>query len=209
MSSTQTIEVRWFYRGKVPEAVAIWFEVSGTPLPSPDSRSDVYLQSRSSDLGIKIRQGNLEVKYCHQQLGAISIASIDDGLVQQWTKWICDDPSLELAGGEKQAWIQVAKIRHQRLYLVDFIEPIRLTPISTPCQNAAAIEVTQLQLQGQPWWTIACEYLGDNISIEGQFLPLVRSLLLGYPGAESASVLTGGYPQWLEANSDDLSNFTG
>ena len=199
MSSTQTIEVRWFYRGNVPAAVATWFEAIGTPLP-PDSRSDLYLQCTSSDLGIKIRQGNLEVKYCHQQLGTIAIAGMDDGRVQQWTKWICDDPSLELAGGEKQAWIQVAKIRHQRLYLVESIEPSRLIPILTPRQNAAAIEVTQLQLQGQPWWTIACEYLGDNINIEGQFLPLVRSLLIGYPGSESPSVVSDGYPQWLAAN---------
>ena len=208
MNGTQTIEVRWFYRGNIPEEVVTWFEAIGTP-PQPDSRSDLYLQPSSSDLGIKIRQGNLEVKYCQQQLGTIAIAGGGDGRVQQWTKWICHDPSLELVGGEKQAWIEVAKIRHQRLYLVEFGEPIRLTPIPTPCQNAAAIEVTQLQLQGQPWWTIACEYLGNNISVEGQFLALVRSLLLGYPGAESAPVPGDGYPQWLQTNSSNLSNFTG
>jgi hypothetical protein len=209
MNGTQTIEVRWFYRGNVPEQVVTWFNAIGTPLPQPDSRSDCYLQSRATDLGIKVRQGNLEVKYCQQQLGAIEIAGIGDSRVQQWTKWICHNRSLELVGGEQQAWIEVAKIRSQRFYSVEFVDPIRSIPISAPRENAAAIEVTQLQLHGQPWWTIACEYLGDNISIQGQFLPLVRSLLLGYPVLASAPVLSDGYPQWLQTTSNNLSNFTG
>jgi hypothetical protein len=143
MNGTQTIEVRWFYRGHVPAQVVTWFNAIGTPLPQPDSRSDCYLQSRASDLGIKVRQGNLEVKYCQHQLGAIEIAGVGDGRVQQWTKWICHDPSLELVGGEKQAWIQVAKTRSQRFYKVEFIDPIGLVPIATPIENAAAVEVTR------------------------------------------------------------------
>lgn len=208
MNSTQTIEVRWFYSGNLPEEVLTWFNTLGKPLPKPYSRSDLYLQPSSSDLGIKIRQGNLEVKYCQQQLGVSEIAGIVDGQVQQWTKWICHDPSLELASGEKQAWIQVAKIRYQRSYLVEFIEPIRLIPISTPRKNAAAIEVTQLQLQGRPWWTIACEYLGNNISIDRQFLPLVRSLLYSYPCLTSAPIMSGGYPEWLTIATKNFSDST-
>jgi hypothetical protein len=203
MNGTQTIEVRWFYSGSLPDEVINWFDALGENRAKPDARSDFYLQSNAPDLGVKLRQGNLEVKYRQQQLGNIEIEQFPESQVEQWSKWICQEvPS---SGAEKQGWIQVDKIRYQRFYQVEFLDRIQLISIDTPRQNTAAIEITDLQLPGQFWWTIACEYLGNNISIDRQLLPLVRSLLLKYPLSMSTPSISCSYPQWLSENNENLS----
>lgn len=202
MNGTQTLEVRWFYPGSLPVAVTNWFDTLGKNPSNPDTRTDVYLQSSSPDLGVKLRQGNLEVKYRQQQLGNIQIDRFPEGHVEQWSKWICNEVPSSEAG--KQGWIQVDKVRYQRFYRVEFLDRIQLISIDTPRQNAAAIEITDLQLRGQSWWSIACEYLGNNISIDREFLPLVHSLLLNSPLSTSTPI-SGGYPQWLIENNRDLS----
>lgn len=127
--------------------------------------------------------------------------------IEQWTKWICNDLAAHPPEVGKQGWIQVDKVRYQRFYQVEFEETIELTSIATPRKNAAAIEITQLHLR-QPWWTIACEYLGDNISIDRQFVPLIRSLVYSYPYLTSAPIISSGYPQWLTIATKNFSDFT-
>jgi hypothetical protein len=208
MDSFESIELRWFYSGSLPDEIANWFDtLLGEPLAAADARSDFYLQSSSPDVGVKIRQGNLEIKHLQQQFGKIEIDRFGQSQVEQWSKWICHDRSASPTAG-KQGWIQVDKVRQQRLYQVEFSDPIQLIPIGTPSKNAAAIELTTLQLRGQTWWTIACEYLGDNISIDRQFLPLVRCLIHKYPLSISIPSVAGGYPQWLMTNTDRLSSST-
>jgi hypothetical protein len=195
----QTIEVRWFYPGVLPDQVGKWFNTLGEPLEKIDTRSDFYLQSNSPDLGVKLRQGNLEVKYRQQDLGTIAIDGLENSQVEQWSKWICVDDSsgltpTKIAG--KPGWLKVDKIRDRRLYRVDVTDTVKLTQTANPTADIAAIEITQLQLQSQIWWTIACEYFGDNISID-QFGSLVRSLRAGYPSSTSPLPISCGYPQWL------------
>jgi hypothetical protein len=205
MNGTQTIEVRWFYPGSLPDEIRNWFDTLGAAQSPADARSDFYLQSSSPDLGVKIRQGNLEVKHLQQQFGKIEVERLGEGKVEQWSKWICDDRAAHPPQVGEQGWIQVDKIRQQRFYRVEFIDSIQLIPIDTPMQDAAAIEITDLRLRGESWWTIACEYLGNNISIDRQFSPLVCSLLLKYPLSISTHSISCGYPQWLSENERDLS----
>jgi hypothetical protein len=208
MDSLESIELRWFYRGSLPDEIANWFDTLGEPLVAAEPRSDFYLQSSSPDLGVKIRQGNLEVKHLQQQFGKIEVASFGESSVEQWSKWICTNRTARSPAAGKQGWIQVDKLRQQRLYQVEFIDPIQLTPIGMPSKNAAAIELTTLQLRGQTWWTIACEYLGNNISIDRQFVPLVHCLLRKYPLSISTPSIACGYPQWLMINTEGLSSST-
>jgi hypothetical protein len=208
MNGTQTIELRWFYRGDLPAEIAEWFNTLGANSTDADTRTDFYLQSSSPDVGIKIRQGNLEVKHLQQQFDKIDIDRFGESYVEQWSKWICDDRAAHPPATGKQGWIQVDKVRQQQFYRVEFSDPIKLIPISTPRENAAAIELTTLQLHGRAWWTIACEYLGDDMSIDRQFLPIVQALLVSYPGAIATPSSSGGYPQWLMAIDRDLSIFT-
>lgn len=196
----KTIEVRWFYSGTLPDDVFDWFDGLGEPLATVDTRTDIYLQSSSPDMGIKLRQGNLEVKYRQAKLGSIALDGFANNQVEQWSKWICID---DLSGltptriANKPGWIEVNKIRYQRLYQVNFDRYIQLISIPTPSANAAGIEVTQLQLSGHTYWTIACEYFGDQIELSNQFLPLIKSLMFGFPISIHPPSISCGYPEWL------------
>jgi hypothetical protein len=210
LDNFKTTEVRWFARGALPDELFTWFEELGEPLAKADNRTDVYLQSSSPDLGVKLRQGNLEVKYRQAKLGTIDI----DGKisqVEQWSKWICIDDAARFTPeniADRSGWIKVGKVRYQRLYQVKFTDPIELTSIAQPTDGAAAIEITQLQLNNHSWWTIACEYLGDKIDLECQFCPLVKLLLLGSPLPINNSSISCGYPEWLNSHKVDISVFT-
>jgi hypothetical protein len=208
MNGTQSIELRWFYRGDLPEEIANWFNTLGANDTDADVRTDVYLESGSPEVGIKIRQGNLEVKHLQQQFDKIDIDGFNESNVEQWSKWICHDRAAHAPATGKQGWIQVDKVRQQRFYRVEFGDPLKLVPISTPRKNATAIELTTLQLHGRAWWTLACEYLGNNISIDRQFLPIVQALLVSYPGTIATPSISGGYPQWLMAIDRNLSIYT-
>ncbi len=200
MDNFKTIEVRWFYPGVIPVDLLTWWDTLGEPLVA-DNRTDVYLQSSSPDVGVKLRQGNLEVKYRQARLGTIEINGFGSSHVEEWLKWICIDDSSSLTPAQfadRSGWIQVVKSRSQRLYQVEFTDQIQLRSISKPQTGAAAIEITQLQVEQQIWWTIACEYLGDKLDLDRQFLPLVNSLLSACPIPHSGRSISGGYPQWLE-----------
>jgi hypothetical protein len=195
----KTIEVRWFYPGVIPVDLLTWFTALGEPVVA-DNRTDVYLRSSAPDLGVKLRQGNLEVKYRPAILGTIEINGFGSSHVEEWLKWICIDDSSGVnpaQSADRSGWIQVSKSRSQRLYQIEFAARIQLSSIAKPQAGAAAIEITQLQVEQQIWWTIACEYLGNKLDLDRQFLPLVNALLSACPVPPSNRSISGGYPQWL------------
>lgn len=198
MDNFQTIEVRWFYRGEVPARIGYWFEKVGLKLEKEDCRSDVYLRSSSPDVGVKLRQGNLEVKYRQAEIGRLEIDGLDSS-VELWSKWICADDNGQLTPtqlADKPGWLKVDKIRDRRLFRVEFDRDIELIQVITPTAGIAAIELTKLQVCGQNWWTLACEYFGNDLEIDRQFLPLVTKLLSGSKLANITPQISCGYPQW-------------
>lgn len=199
MDNFQTIEVRWFYRGEVPVQIGNWFETIGRRLEQIDSRSDVYLQSSSPDVGMKLRQGNLEVKYRQSEIGRFEIDGLVNSCVERWSKWICADDSGQLTPTgivDKPGWLKVDKIRDRRLFRVEFNKRVELIQVATPTADLAAIELTRLQVLGQNWWTLACEYFGTDLEIDRQFLPVVSKLLAGSELAKITPQNSCGYPQW-------------
>jgi hypothetical protein len=203
-----TIELRWFYPGELPLDILDWFNGLDSPPNLPDSRADIYLQPVNADVGVKLRQGNLELKYRQQNWGEIQIGSNLTGRVESWSKWICVDDipdRLTIAKMEgKSGWMRVEKVRSQRLYRVNFTGGCQLLPITKPEDGAAAIEVTKLKLADRDWWTIACEYLGDDLQPDRELKLLVSSLLDGCNLPRSTSI-SCGYPEWLMEELNNLS----
>ena len=60
-----TTEIRWFFAGDVPAAVGAWFGRAVPAAEPPAARRDYYLQQaeRRDDLGVKLREGRVEVKH--------------------------------------------------------------------------------------------------------------------------------------------------
>ncbi|BAY35854.1 hypothetical protein NIES2111_01710 [Nostoc sp. NIES-2111] len=87
-------EIRWFYPGRIPEGIKVWFHqyclIDQEQLPQ--EREDVYLYIPGSDfLGIKLREGSLEVKWRTAELGVVSFGELVSGKAEKWTKWSCND----------------------------------------------------------------------------------------------------------------------
>jgi hypothetical protein len=197
-----TIELRWFYPGELPSEIHQWF-TELDPLPKdPDRRADIYLQPVTTDVGVKLRQGNLELKYRQSDLGSLQIGDYPIGKVELWSKWLCTDSTPDRLTpariADRDGWLKVEKVRYQRLYRVAFDDRgCHLTPIPTPEDGAAAIEVTQLKLVERVSWTIACEYLGDNLPLDREFKLLVAALLNTCPLPSVGTPISCGYPEWL------------
>ena len=65
-----TAEVRWFYEGAVSPEVLEWFEQGELTPEEQPYRVDYYLRLSDRDsLGIKLREGRIEVKQRHRQHG--------------------------------------------------------------------------------------------------------------------------------------------
>ena len=85
-----TAELRWFARGSLPAEIEHWFEQDqlGDHLAPAEEREDVYLYLPGCDyLGIKMRQGRLEIKWRKAELGVVGFEDRVEGKAEKWVKW--------------------------------------------------------------------------------------------------------------------------
>ncbi len=111
-------EVRWFFEEE-PYALAQWFQHKGMAFAAESpSRNDHYLPlAAKKGLGIKLREGNLEIKQLVKSSGRKSFILLTiTGRVQQWVKWVFNlqekDPvSTDIISRHQYDWVEVAKDR--------------------------------------------------------------------------------------------------
>lgn len=94
-----------------------------SPTKVPEKREDVYLYTPGCDyLGIKLRQGGLEIKWRYLEKTAMQFGSLVKGNVEKWKKWRCADSSEESFSlqqiGDNPVWVKVRKVRYSQLYQV-------------------------------------------------------------------------------------------
>jgi hypothetical protein len=199
----RSLEVRWFYAGAVPEPVRQWFG-SGQRQPYREPlRVDRYLRlGRGDALGIKLRQGRLEIK---QRLGADEILRFSAqarGRVAHWRKWsfALDTREGELAGSSapESAWVAVEKARELRRYC--FVPGGQIVAIPAgqfPARGCTA-ELSSLTVEGQAWWTVCLEaYGGESHLQEALMLTAGRVLGRSLPAFTFDADDSFGYPRWL------------
>jgi hypothetical protein len=99
-----TLEIRWFFSGSIPHDFNHWFTSLGESR-SVDARVDHYLAGTGPLLGIKVREGSLEIKQRQQHHGRQDFAPALSGMVESWTKWRVAIPYLcSGSGGISQEW---------------------------------------------------------------------------------------------------------
>lgn len=180
-----TFELRWFHPGFPPDSVKYWFfeQCPGKRLGDTEEREDLYLAPSCDYLNIKLRQGRLEVKWRKVDLGKIQFGNAAEGKIEQWGKWLCEDDNVErffLPGDvrEDAAWIAVKKRRSQRE--IEFCH----------------VELTELLVNGNKWWSIAFEALSESTKPLA-FKNLVKSVINTYPTAPLPVEASYAYPHWL------------
>lgn len=210
-----SIETRWFFdrdSARYP-VLRRWFETC-TPFPraanvsAPEWKGraggepDVYLLMPGCiDMGIKWREGTLQIKGRVEDLGTCRFGARHEGRVQRWIKWTCEDVpaayrSLFTAGAEHGLeTAAVHKTRALRMISLDSVEPEEVTP-GVILQRGIGFEMTDLERDGKQCCSIAFEAFPDDAAMAAGFSALVAGLV-----EELADALDTGasmsYPDWL------------
>ena len=181
-------EVRWFFPGILQDAVLDAFDARRESV-----RHDRYLRLRGVDaVGVKLRQGRLEVKARRGPIETVALAEGVSGNCDCWVKWACAADKLDqltaLLAEDTREWIDVQKERCVRVY----------GDATTGCH----VELTKIVVDRAHWWTLGIEAIGPADQAREQlrrgaavfFAEQYRALTLdaALAGATSAS-----YPMWL------------
>jgi hypothetical protein len=201
-----TLEVRWFLQGPLPAEHYHWF-MEESPLPiDSETREDWYLDvAKSRDLGIKLRQGNLEIKQRIGSRGVCKLAKQVRGRVETWVKWpfsIDAESSAAILSDSAQLWIPVHKSRWSRHYAITSTGTIEAVAASSEAEQGCSLELSDLQVAGQNWHSLCFETFGREISgatdLAQNLEHVVRHVVrqAGLPPLKARC--SWGYPRWLQ-----------
>jgi hypothetical protein len=210
-----TIETRWFFTGDSSQhgGLRTWFEsctpfprVAGVGAPEWTERAggepDVYLlMPDCTDMGVKWREGTLQVKGCVADLGTRRFGARHQGSVQRWVKWTYPEVpaayrSLFRADGRHGLeTVAVNKTRALRMIRLDADAAEEVEP-GIVLDRGVGFEMTDIELNGIRHCSIAFEAFPDDTTTADGFDAVVAACLGEYPGtlrvANSMS-----YPGWL------------
>ena len=197
-----TLEVRWFYQGAMPPAVLEWFQSAVQGIVVQPTRVDYYLRLPDNhSLGIKLREGRIEIKQRSQQHGLVNFHDGVAGLVESWRKW-----SLEVAktgtGLEgnlepASAWILVQKDRLLGKYRLTAGGQIVPIPASEPAGQGCEVELSNIQVGGEAWWTLALEASGQETTLQSSLLAGAGQLFRSRPPQIFSGLDSYSYPRWM------------
>jgi hypothetical protein len=202
-----TVEVRWFFHGRIPDEVSDWFSSVAGIKETPEIRTDKYLWLPGmTSFGVKIRHQSLEIKLRTKEIGTVKLHQSADGCMEQWRKWsfaLDQGPGKQhLAKYRDANWIKVHKERFlQRYEIKNGQEVNSIDPGHAPTAGCE-VELTAIKLLDQYWWTFAFESFGDESTLIDSLTLLSATILnAGFPTLfpETRSF---GYPQWLQADID-------
>lgn len=196
-------EVRWFYEGAVPPDVIAWFHRGERQPVEQPRRVDYYLHPGSMDaLGIKLREGRIEVKQRQRLQGVVHFHERVSGVVEGWRKW-----SFALAaahslagdvGAPASSWIGVQKQRLLHNYRLVGEGQLVVIPGEDYSRQICHLELTRIQVRGTRWWSLGFEALGPESALEENLSLVIAHVLAQEPVPTLATKNSYGYPKWLQ-----------
>ncbi|MBD2497609.1 hypothetical protein [Nostoc sp. FACHB-280] len=194
-----TIELRWFYPGTIPTKIEEWFPQNC----SPEKRADWYLYAPKSDyLGIKLRQERLEVKWRKAELGVLNFGELIEGKAEKWGKWMCSDSTGESFQPAtvfgNSTWVNVQKVRRLQYYQILSDSSVQAVSSNESIDNGCGVEITQLLIQEQSWWSLALEAFGEDSYLLENLHLIASRVFNNYKGTQLIAVNSYAYPHWIE-----------
>jgi hypothetical protein len=199
-----THELRWFHPGTIPEDIQVWFQqhclVDQSQLP--EDREDIYLYAPESDfIGIKLRQGRLEIKWRKAELGIIDFGERVAGKSEKWAKWSCSDitgesflPATVLG---ISSWVSIRKVRSLQNYQILSDFSVKPVAADESTNNGCSVEITQLLVQDHAWWSLALEANGEDEQLAANLQATANWVFRTYQGAKLLAANSYAYPHWL------------
>ncbi len=202
-----TRELRWFFDEKLPAEVERWFEhdLPGDNVYSPGPRTDLYfLVKDKPDFGLKLREGKLQLKWRTFMEPFSTSDRQAQGVESTWHKdeWEFSSAENVRAGFTepsdlKGPRIEVWKDRKQRKYSVSETCELVAVPINDRPARVAVIELTTLDTEYGPAWTLGFDAIGTPEAVEEILQCAADKLLADYPGPALTEESWAGYPKWL------------
>jgi hypothetical protein len=210
-----TIETRWFFDGDSGRHPVLrhWFESCapfprGGDVPAPrwteraGGAPDVYLlMPGCRDMGIKWREGSLQIKGRVEDLGEQALGPRHQGRVQRWIKWTYERVPAAYRSlfatdaGHGLGTAAVSKTRALRLIGMDAEAPEEVAP-GVVLHRGVGYEMTDLELDGKRYCSIAFEAFPDDAVTAAGFDTVVTGFLDELPVALDAGA-SMSYPDWL------------
>ena len=211
-------EIRWFFEGKANqhESLKRWFETVA-PIPKNagvgppvwkgrlDDQPDVYLiVPGSDDMGIKWREGELQIKGRVSSLGTQMFCGRHQGEMERWMKWsYANIPAayqrLFLTG--KETGLVTASVRKTRA-----LRKVRLNTLTGKPQEVDAkslvdrglgFELTDLEVAGKAYCSLAFEAFPNDSAMDAAFARAVEAFLDGLTEIDLTAADSRSYPAWL------------
>jgi hypothetical protein len=195
-------EVRWFFRGRLPGDMRLWFEATGLATTEPRRTDDYLLLPGCVTTSVKLRDGRFEVKALTQSPNSMTYCNGINGLRDAWVKWssarIDIDTSNRLVGSADDRWISVSKSRRLRLVSLEGEEPAEVAPDHGWLSGGCQVELTELKTESVPWWTLSFEAVGDGRSMQDSLDLVIDDFFKEPPPLNLSREASFSYPVWLQ-----------
>jgi hypothetical protein len=170
-------------------------------MAAPPPRTDRYLVLRGrDDLGIKLREGRLEIKGRTAELGSRRFGRHAVGEVETWCKWsLAPEEALaatRVLDADPELGVPIRKDRALRRFVTTEVG-IREAPLAT--LEGCQVEVTSLEAPFGVWWTIALEALSGPAPGLEPLVAIAEYVLGDFPDTLGERD-SRSYPGWLLAH---------
>jgi hypothetical protein len=156
-----------------------------------------------NDLGIKLREGKVEIKHRTHQYGVLHFHPHAAGYVDAWRKWSFDLATFSADPKPRSPWsdwwIGVRKERWLRRYLVTEIRRVTEVPDGVMIENGCEWELSRIQTEGVEgvWWSTAFEAFGEVSALKDILVEVVGKTFMDISGWEYCAEDSISYPKWL------------
>jgi hypothetical protein len=196
-----TTELRWFWPEEEPALgrAAVDRLTSGLGLESEGERTDRYLLFPTPAVGVKVREGKLEIKH---RLGA-RFDPEARGVIEAWVKWsgpaapaLAEPASTDAS----ERWIAVQKNRRS-VTLAFERGGLRQVPRDQAGDHGCTLELTALEVHhdgsARRFWTVGLEAYADPAQQESWLRGTRRRFAAELESLPCAPAVSGSYPEWL------------
>ncbi len=123
------------------------------------------------------------------------------GKAEKWGKWLCEDakgesfqPAMVLGN---PSWVSVQKVRYSQLFQVFADFSIQAVATNERIDNGCSVEITNLVVQENAWWSLAFEAFGEDSRIEENLQATASWVFDTYQNSQLAIADSYAYPHWL------------
>lgn len=207
-------EVRWFFEGPLSDHSALeeWFrkcepfgKLPGVNAPAwqprLDDAPDVYLLLPGhEDMGIKWREGLLQVKGLVASLGEQVFCGRHSGIVERWIKWSYGDlpaACADLFGSPGIETAAIHKIRLVRLVDLELQEPVEVDS-GTNLAVGMAVELTRIVARNHEHCSLGFETFPDQRVTDAVFHGTVEAFLASLDAVRLDVNRSLSYSAWLD-----------